>query len=82
MPEPGPGQVRIRVKCAGVSPTDPKIRRGDVQADPDHRIRPGDLGQDAGQFAVSGQDIVGPLETRFDGGGGGHRVGHRQPGGQ
>lgn len=32
MPEPGPGQVRIRVKCAGVSPTDPKIRRGDVQA--------------------------------------------------
>ena len=32
MPEPGPRQVRIRVKCAGVSPTDPKIRRGDVQA--------------------------------------------------
>jgi NADPH:quinone reductase-like Zn-dependent oxidoreductase len=32
MPEPGPHQVRIRVKCAGVSPTDPKIRRGDVQA--------------------------------------------------
>ena len=32
MPEPGPHQVRIRVRCAGVSPTDPKIRRGDVQA--------------------------------------------------
>ena len=32
MPEPGPRQVRIRVQCAGVSPTDPKIRRGDVQA--------------------------------------------------
>jgi NADPH:quinone reductase-like Zn-dependent oxidoreductase len=32
MPEPGPRQVRIRLKCAGVSPTDPKIRRGDVQA--------------------------------------------------
>ncbi len=31
-PEPGPRQVRIRVKSAGVSPTDPKIRRGDVQA--------------------------------------------------
>ncbi|HEY0693318.1 MAG TPA: NADP-dependent oxidoreductase [Kribbella sp.] len=29
MPEPGPGQVRICVKAAGVSPTDPKIRRGD-----------------------------------------------------
>src|SRR5207237_6642600 len=32
MPEPGPRQVRIRVKCAGVSPTDPKIRGGFVQA--------------------------------------------------
>jgi NADPH:quinone reductase-like Zn-dependent oxidoreductase len=32
MPEPGPRQVRIRIQCAGVSPTDPKIRRGDVQA--------------------------------------------------
>jgi len=32
MPEPGPREVRIRVQCAGVSPTDPKIRRGDVQA--------------------------------------------------
>jgi NADPH:quinone reductase-like Zn-dependent oxidoreductase len=32
MPEPGPGQVRIRVKAAGVSPTDLKIRRGDLRA--------------------------------------------------
>ena len=32
MPEPGPGQVRIRMKAAGVSPTDPKIRRGDLEA--------------------------------------------------
>jgi len=32
MPQPGSGQVRVRVQCAGVSPTDPKIRRGDVQA--------------------------------------------------
>ena len=32
MPEPGPGQVRIRVKAAGISPTDPKIRRGDLRA--------------------------------------------------
>jgi NADPH:quinone reductase-like Zn-dependent oxidoreductase len=30
MPEPGPDQMRIRVKAAGVSPTDPKIRRGDL----------------------------------------------------
>src|SRR5438105_1136695 len=32
MPEPGPHQVRIRVQCAGVSPTDLKIRGGYVQA--------------------------------------------------
>jgi NADPH:quinone reductase-like Zn-dependent oxidoreductase len=32
MPEPGPNQVRIKVECAGVSPTDPKIRGGYVQA--------------------------------------------------
>ena len=32
MPEPGAGQVRIRIKAAGVSPTDPKIRRGDLEA--------------------------------------------------
>ena len=32
MPEPGSGQVRIRIKAAGVSPTDPKIRRGDLEA--------------------------------------------------
>ena len=32
MPVPGPGQVRIRVKASGVSPTDPKIRRGDLRA--------------------------------------------------
>lgn len=31
MPEPGPGQVRIRVHAAGVSPTDLKIRRGDLR---------------------------------------------------
>jgi len=31
MPEPGPGQIRIRVHAAGVSPTDPKIRRGDLR---------------------------------------------------
>src|SRR5258708_9113134 len=32
LPEPGPGQVRIRVTAAGVSPPDAKIRGGYVQA--------------------------------------------------
>jgi NADPH:quinone reductase-like Zn-dependent oxidoreductase len=32
MPQPGVGQVRIRVRAAGVGPTDAKIRRGDLQA--------------------------------------------------
>jgi NADPH:quinone reductase-like Zn-dependent oxidoreductase len=31
VPEPGPGQIRIRVLAAGVGPTDLKIRRGDMQ---------------------------------------------------
>ncbi len=31
VPEPGPGQIRIRVLAAGVGPTDLKIRRGDIQ---------------------------------------------------
>jgi NADPH:quinone reductase-like Zn-dependent oxidoreductase len=32
MPDPGPGQVRLRVKAAGVSASDPKIRAGYAQA--------------------------------------------------
>jgi NADPH:quinone reductase-like Zn-dependent oxidoreductase len=30
MPEPGDGEIRIRVRAAGISPTDAKIRRGDL----------------------------------------------------
>ena len=30
MPEPGDGEIRIRVQAAGVGPTDAKIRRGDL----------------------------------------------------
>jgi NADPH:quinone reductase-like Zn-dependent oxidoreductase len=30
MPEPGAGEIRIRVRAAGVGPTDVKIRRGDL----------------------------------------------------
>ncbi|MEV6208206.1 NADP-dependent oxidoreductase [Kitasatospora sp. NPDC051914] len=32
IPEPGPGQVRIRVKAAGVNPLDGKIRSGALEA--------------------------------------------------
>lgn len=32
LPEPGPGQIRIAVRAAGVGLTDLKIRRGDLQA--------------------------------------------------
>jgi NADPH:quinone reductase-like Zn-dependent oxidoreductase len=31
VPEPGPGQIRIRVLASGVGPTDLKIRRGDME---------------------------------------------------
>ena len=55
MPEPGPGQVRIRVKAAGVSPTDPKIRRGDVKAV--FPLRPGAV---LGFEAAGVVDALGP----------------------
>jgi NADPH:quinone reductase-like Zn-dependent oxidoreductase len=29
VPEPGDGEIRIRVQAAGVGPTDAKIRRGE-----------------------------------------------------
>ena len=38
MPEPGDGEIRIRVQAAGVGPTDAKIRRGDL-ADGTLRLR-------------------------------------------
>src|SRR3954453_2920568 len=34
LPEPGPGQVRLRVRSAGVSPTDLAIRSGHLKAFP------------------------------------------------
>jgi len=55
MPEPGPGQVRLRVKAAGVSPTDPKIRRGDVKAV--FPLRPGAV---LGFEAAGVVDALGP----------------------
>jgi len=55
MPEPGPGQVRIRIKAAGVSPTDPKIRRGDLKA-----VFPLPAGAVLGFEAAGVVDALGP----------------------
>lgn len=35
VPEPGPGQVRVRIACSGVNPTDWKTRAGVTGGDPD-----------------------------------------------
>jgi len=55
MPEPQAGQVRIRVKAAGVSPTDPKIRRGDLKA-----VFPLPAGAVLGFEAAGVVDALGP----------------------
>jgi NADPH:quinone reductase-like Zn-dependent oxidoreductase len=55
MPVPGPGQVRIRVKAAGVMPTDVEIRRGDLEAE-----FPLPLGAVLGFEAAGVVDAVGP----------------------
>ena len=63
MPEPGPGQVRIRVKAAGVSPTDPKIRRGDLEA-----VFPLPPNAVLGFEAAGVVDTLGPSVSRGPGG--------------
>jgi NADPH:quinone reductase-like Zn-dependent oxidoreductase len=55
MPEPGPGQIRIRVHAAGVSPTDPKIRRGDLA-----QVFPLPLSAILGFEAAGTVDALGP----------------------
>ena len=35
IPEPGPGQVRVRIACSGVNPTDWKARSGMTAGEPD-----------------------------------------------
>jgi NADPH:quinone reductase-like Zn-dependent oxidoreductase len=58
VPKPGPGQIRIRVFAAGVSPTDLKIRRGDLRA-----VFPLQLPAVIG-FEVAGTvDAIGPSVT-------------------
>ena len=59
VPLPGPGQIRLAVRAAGVGPTDLKIRRGDLQgvfALPDPPV----LGfEAAGVVDAVGQGVVG-----------------------
>jgi NADPH:quinone reductase-like Zn-dependent oxidoreductase len=59
MPEPGPGQVPIRVNAAGVSPTDPKIRRGDLDA-----VFPVPARSVLGFEAAGVVDALGPRRSR------------------
>ncbi|HXA31382.1 MAG TPA: NADP-dependent oxidoreductase [Acidimicrobiales bacterium] len=61
LPEPGPGQVRIRIKAAGVSPTDPKIRRGDLRA-----VFPLPVGAVLGFEAAGEVDALGPSVSGVD----------------
>uniref|UniRef100_UPI00258D268B NADPH:quinone reductase n=1 Tax=Achromobacter sp. TaxID=134375 RepID=UPI00258D268B len=53
-PEPGPGQVRVRVACSGVNPTDWKTRSGVTGASPD-------------DFQVPHQDGAGVIDAVGDG---------------
>ena len=62
--EPGEGQIRIKVKAAGISPTDLGLRAGSVKAIP---LPPN---------AVLGFEAAGTVDRR--GGARGHRPVHRR----
>ena len=58
-PEPGPGQIRIKVRAAGVGPTDLHIRAGDLQI-PFPLPTPGILGfEAAGTIDKLGDGVTG-----------------------
>ena len=58
-PEPGPGQVRLAVKAAGVNPFDWKVLHGYIPGMP--RELPGGLGSDvAGVVDALGEDVTSP----------------------
>jgi NADPH2:quinone reductase len=59
VPDPGPGEVRIEVRAAGVNPVDRKAYSGAFGADPDRL--PIRLGSEAaGVVTATGPDAVGP----------------------
>jgi propanol-preferring alcohol dehydrogenase len=57
LPEPGPGQVRVRVSCCGVCRTDLHLAEGDL---PPHRPR-----TTPGHEVVGVVDALGPGASRF-----------------
>lgn len=59
-PQPGPGEVRIRVVAAGLNPVDYKIRQGALRA-----INPFRLPVVAGSEVAGTVDAVGPGPSRF-----------------
>ena len=75
-PEPGPGQVLVRVKAAGVNPLDWMITEGKARSWIDHRLPltlgwefagiVEKLGADAGRFKV-GDEVFGMLDLQGDG---------------
>lgn len=62
-PHPGPGQVRVRVKAAGVQPFDAHLRRGDFR-----RWVPVHFPQTLGNEFAGVIDEVGDGVSKFDGG--------------
>jgi NADPH2:quinone reductase len=60
VPEPGPGQVRVRMVRAGVNPTDWKARAGATSRDEFAEVTPGQDG--AGLVDAVGPGVTGPAE--------------------
>ena len=61
LPEPGTGQVRLRVRAAGVNPLDGKIRSGAAQ-----QMLPTRLPAELGLEIAGTVDVVGPGFERWE----------------
>ena len=59
MPEPGPGQVLVRVKAAGINPGEAKIREGLLQSRWPATFPSGQGSDLAGVVARAGQGVIG-----------------------
>ena len=59
--EPGPGQIRVRVRAAGVNPIDCKIRRGEFSGG-----RPATPGSTLGNEFAGVVDLLGPGTTGWE----------------